>query len=134
MGSRGAYLKAGGFTEYNYKTIIRYNKVRYVVQTNGKPVKIPERSNSPRAVYVTLSKKGDIQSITFYRADRRLYKEIDFLHKHDGMSVHVHEIDPYATSFRTEEARLPTKKEWSKINSIKRFYTKHNVKELSKEK
>ncbi|MBR5032462.1 MAG: hypothetical protein IKX70_02180 [Treponema sp.] len=131
MGSRGSYLKSGGFTEYKYRTLIRYNKVRYVVQTDGKPVKIPERSNSPRSVYVTLSKRGDIQSITFYRTDRRLYKEIDFLHKHEGMGVHVHEIDPYATSFRTGNARPPTRKEQLKIDSIVRFYKKHKVKELA---
>lgn len=100
------------------------------MQTDGKPVKIPERSNSPRAVYVTLSKKGDIQSISFYRADRRLYKAIDFLHRHEGMDVHVHEIDPFSTSFRTGETRLPTKREQTKIDAVKRFYKKHSIKEL----
>lgn len=134
MGSRGAFIKAGGFKEYRYKTVIRYNNVRYVSQTDGKSVKIPERSNSPWVIYATLSRTGELQSISFYRGDRKLYKEIDFLHSHNGIKVHVHEIDPLSKSFRTGVTRLPTTREQSKIRQIQNFYNRHKVKELMYEK
>lgn len=133
MGSRGSFIKTGGFTAYNYKTLIRFNKVRFVVQTNGKPIKIPERSNSKNSVYVTLAKSGEIQSITFYNAKRSLYKEIDFLHPHNGMKPHVHEINPNAVSFRDGETHTLSKKEKLKVQRIQRFFEKHNVRDLAKE-
>lgn len=59
MGSRGSYIKAGGFTEYKYKTIMRYNNNRFVIlKDTTKSVKSPEMSNSKWAVYVTLAKRG----------------------------------------------------------------------------
>ena len=48
MGSRGQALKKGGFTAYNYKTLMRYNNTRFIVQKDfaKNNVKIPEMSNS----------------------------------------------------------------------------------------
>ncbi len=48
MGSRGQALKSGGFTEYRYHTIARYNNVRFIVQNNANEnFKLTEMSNSP---------------------------------------------------------------------------------------
>lgn len=46
MGSRGQALKSGGFTEYKYHTIARYNNVRFVVQNDNwnKHYKLTEMS------------------------------------------------------------------------------------------
>ena len=128
MGSRGASLKTGGFTEYNYKTIMRDGNVRFVIQKDSKSVKTPEMSNSKSAVYATLSKMGDIQSVTFYNSQRKLYRQIDFLHSHDGMKPHVHEIDTSSKNLRSGQTRDLKKSEKNKIEKIKRFYTKHNLK------
>lgn len=126
MGSRGAYLKTGGFTEYNYSTVIRYNNVRYIIQKDSKKnLKLPERSNSKWAVYAVISPKGDIQYVTYYDGSRRLYKEIDLRHFHGGIKPHVHDIDVTKLSLRTTEARKLKKKEATRLYKILKFYRKH---------
>ena len=133
MGSRGSYIKAGGFTEYKYKTIMRYNNNRFVILKDAtKSVKSPEMSNSKWAVYVTLAKSGDIRSVSFYNGSRRKYKQIDFLHEHDGISPHVHHIDPLSKDMRSGKTTALTSKEKTKVTSIFNFYKNHNLKELSK--
>ena len=66
MGSRGQALKTGGFTVYNYKTLMRYNNTRFVMQKDKsvQNVKLPEMSNSRWAVYATLGTDGAIKSIS----------------------------------------------------------------------
>ena len=83
MGSRGQAIKAGGFKEYHYHTIMRYNNVRFIVQNDGKSIKLPEMSNSRWAVYTTLGKNGKIKSVSFYNGSRKKFKEIDY-HDHKG--------------------------------------------------
>ena len=85
-------------------------------------------------MYATLSKYGDIQSISFYDGSRRLFKEIDLGHAHNGLKPHVHDVDPYAISFRTEDTRALNRKEQNRLNRIIRFYTKHDVKQMAKER
>jgi len=133
MGSRGSYIRAGGFKEYKYKTIMRYNNNRFLVLKDPKQsVKTPEMSNSKWAVYVTLAKSGDIQSISFYDGNRRKYKEIDFLHTHGGVAPHIHYIDPKSMDMRSGDWDKLTTKQKSKVRSIFSFYERHNLKELAK--
>lgn len=130
MGSRTSFLKGGGFRKYNYKTLIRYNKVRFIKQIDNKPVKIPERSNSKRSVYVLLGKSGRMQSITFYTASRKLYKQIDFTRPHHGILPHVHEIDTEAKDMRSGITRPLNVRERTKVERIIDFYNRHAVKVL----
>lgn len=128
MGSRGAFIKTGGFTEYNYSTVIRYNNVRYIVQNDrDRNLKLPERSNSKWAVYAVISNKGNVQYLNFYDGKRRLYKEIDLAHSHQGLKPHVHDVDVMRLSLRTNEARGLKKKELSKLNKVLSFYEKHKI-------
>lgn len=131
MGSRGQALKTGGFTVYNYKTLMRYNNTRFVMKKDKsvQNVKLPEMSNSRWAVYATLGTDGAIKSISFYNGNRRRYKDIDFSHYHDGMKPHVHIIDPNAKNMRSGTVRDLTAREKLRIASIKRFYMKHHLKE-----
>ena len=132
MGSRGQSIKGGGFTDYNYKTLMRYNNTRFVMlkDKSKKNVKLPEMSNSKWAVYAALGADGDIKSISFYNGSRRKYKEIDYSHFHNGMKPHVHIIDPNAKNMRSGIARALTDREKSRIATIERFYKKHHLKEL----
>ena len=135
MGSRGQALKSGGFKEYRYHTIARYNKVRFVVQNEGKRVKLPEMSNSRWAVYATLGTDGKLKSITFYNGSRKKYKEVD-MDDHKGLGTHVHTCNP-KTSLRVDSKippRKPTSYEMSRIQRIIDFYTRHNLRELGKRK
>jgi len=78
MGSRGQAIKAGGFKEYHYHTIMRYNNVRFIVQNDGKSIKLPEMSNSRWAVYTTLGKNGKIKSVSFYNGSRKNSRKLIF--------------------------------------------------------
>lgn len=131
MGSRGQFLKAGGFTVYNYKTLMRYNNIRFVIlkDKTRKNVKLPERSNSPRAVYATLGTDGEIKSISFFNGSRKKYKEIDLSHFHNGMKPHVHIIDPNSLNMRSGIVRELTSYEKKRVDSIISFYKKHHIKE-----
>ena len=130
MGSRGQALKSGGFTEYKYHTIARYNKVRYVVQNSDWNLhfKPTEMSNSPWAIYAGMNKEGILKTITFYNGSRKKYKEIDLDKPHHGISPHVHECDP-KTSLRIhgKEPRPLTAKERNKVEKIVEYFSKHNL-------
>lgn len=82
MGSRGQAVKTGGFTVHNYKTLMRYNNVRFVMlkDKSKRNAKLPEMQNSTWAVYATSGTDGEIKSISFYNGSRKKYKEIDFNH------------------------------------------------------
>ena len=128
MGSRGQAIKSGGFTVYNYKTLMRYNNTRFIMLKNKSSIKTPEMSNSKWAVYATLSKSGEIQAISFYNGSRRKYKEIDFLHAHNGLTPHSHAIDPKNIDMRKGKATKLTKREQNRVYTIMRFYKKHDLK------
>ena len=130
MGSRGQALRTGGFTSHNYKTLMRYNNVRFVMMKDKSKenVKLPEMSNSKWAVYATLGLDGEIKSISYYNGSRKKYKEIDFSHSHNGLKPHVHVIDPNAKNLRSGETRRLTTKENKSVYKIMRFYKKHNLK------
>ena len=131
MGSRGQALKTGGFTAYNYKTLMRFGNTRFVMQRDKTKsnVKLPEMSNSRWAVYATLGTDGEIKSVSFYNGNRRKYKEIDLSHFHDGKKPHVHIIDPNAENMRDGTARDLTVQEKSRIENIERFHREHSLKE-----
>lgn len=134
MGSRGAYLKGGGFKEYRYHTIMRYNNVRFVVQNEGSSIKLPEMSNSRWAVYATLGKNGEIKSVSFYNGSRKKYKEIDFKN-HKGMAPHVHAFDQ-KIGLRDDKRippRKPTAREMNRVQHIVDFYERHDLQSKSKE-
>lgn len=130
MGARGQALKTGGFKKYCYHTIMRYNNIRFVVQNEGKSIKLPEMSNSRWAVYVTLGKDGGIKSVSFYNGTRRRYKEIDLI-DHKGLGTHVHTCNP-KTSLRIDDKVAPrklTSYEVHRLNRIIDFYKKHSLRE-----
>ena len=130
MGSRGQALKSGGFTEYRYHTIARYNKVRFVVQNDNwiSHFKLTEMSNSPWAIYAGINGDGILKTITFYNGSRKKFKEIDLDKAHHGMLPHVHECDP-KTSMRIKgkEPRPLTTKEKNKVDKIVEYFNKHNL-------
>ncbi|MCR5124029.1 MAG: hypothetical protein K6B43_02415 [Treponema sp.] len=132
MGSRGQALETGGFTAYNYKTLIRIGNTRFVMQKeSGDSVKSPEMSNSPWAVYATISKSGELQSISFFNGGRKKYKEIDFLHAHKKLTPHTHIIDPNSLEMRSKkDYRTLTTREKNYVEKIKNFFTQNNVKDL----
>lgn len=129
MGSRGMAIESG-FVEYKYYTIMRDGKVRFIVQNEGRPVKLPEKSNSINVIYATLGYEGDLKSVTFFRG-RKKYKEIDIDHKHHGMQPHVHMCD-VKESIRDKSVpvRLMTTRERNRVQKIIDFYNANGLKEM----
>lgn len=135
MGSRGQALKSGGFTEYKYHTIARYNNVRFVVQNDNwnKHYKLTEMSNSPWAIYAEADSDGKLRTITFYNGSRKKFKEVDLDKPHKGLSPHIHECDPKTSlRFTGKEPRPLTEKEKNKVNKIIDFYNKHELSKYAK--
>lgn len=133
MGSRGQALKTGGFKEYRYHTIMRFNNIRFIVQNEGRSIKLPEVSNSKWAVYATLGKDGQIKTVSFYNGNRRKYKEVDII-DHKGLGTHVHTCNP-KTSLRIDDKVAPGKPTSYEINRITKiidFYERHDLKEKAK--
>lgn len=133
MGSRGNYVDGQGFSEYRYSTVYREGELRFVKLNDERmAVKTPEMSNSPGAVYATLSRRGDLQAISFYDSERRKYKEIDFLHYHDGLKPHVHDIDVDSISLRPAGGRALNDEEKAYVAHVYELYLK-NVKKKGDE-
>lgn len=134
MGARGQMLSSGGFSKYNYKTLITDGNIRYIMQIDTRvSAKIPAVSNSPDAVYVTLGSDGKIHAITFFNKDREKYLEIDCSHFHEGMKPHVHVIPPGAQNPRSGPTREMTGTEREKYERAVRFYKEHGIEQLYKD-
>ena len=130
MGSRGQVLRTGGFKEYRYHTISRFNNVRFVVQNEGKSIKLPEMSSSRWAVYTTLGKNGKIKSISFFNGSRKKFKEVDF-QEHNGLNPHVHAFNSKTGLRDNEQPRKLTAYEEKRIRRIIDFYKKHDLAEIA---
>lgn len=129
MGSRGMAIKGkkGGFKQYNYHTVLRINKFRFVMQNKSVTgrVKLPEMSNTPWAKYVTLNADGRLKSVTLFNGNRRKYLEIDFDKPHNKISPHAHDCNP-KTSIRNSEGRpLQGKRERDLAAKVIAMYKKH---------
>lgn len=72
-----------------------------------------------------ISNKGNVQYLNFYDGKRRLYKEIDLAHYHNGTKPHVHDVDVMKLSLRTNEARGLKKRELNQLRKILAFYENH---------
>ena len=115
MGSSGAasgidpYSGRGGTpTMYGseFKTLLVDGNVKFVTTRNPEEsVRTPKETRSPGRVYVVISEKGKVQSITKYDDNGKKAVQIDIWHSHGGLSPHVHDYDDHTT------ARPPTQDE-----------------------
>ena len=92
MGGRGS---STGISDKNkpygseYKTLLTYGNIKFVVSVNGNAT-APMETMTKRRVYVTLDYKGDLKFISYNGKGNIRCKQID-LHKfHNGVSPHVH--------------------------------------------
>lgn len=100
MGGRGAARKReyyrdrhGKFVKYGeeYTTLLQHGRIKFVTTTNkSDSVTSPRETRTQGRVYVTVSSKGKLKSITFYRKDGRKRIQIDLDHKHKGEIPHKH--------------------------------------------
>ena len=95
MGSRGAFINVDrgdfNFTEngQHYETIGQIEDIQILSMGSARNVKAPEYSHSANRVYVIM-KDGKIKHISFYDANHKQIKVIDFEHSHYGIKPHIH--------------------------------------------
>ena len=94
MGGRGAAREReyyrdrhGKFVKYGeeYTTLLQHGRIKFVTTANkSDSVTSPRETRTQGRVYVTVSSKGKLKSITFYSTDGRKRVQIDLDHKHKG--------------------------------------------------
>lgn len=118
MGSRGAFLRQGGFSKpLEYQEIGKIEGVKVLRYTLAKSQKLPERSNTADA-YIAYDQFGQPKQLCIF--EKRIpVMDIDFGHSHHhGLSkddFHVHE---HANGERSKVSRALTSAEqarWGKI-------------------
>ena len=117
MGSSGAasgidpYRGGNGIpTVYGseFKTLLVDGNIKFVTVRNpNEAVRTPKESRTPRRIYVVISEKGKVQSITKYDDKGKKAVQIDIWHSHGGLIPHVHDYDNHSTARPlTQEEKL----------------------------
>lgn len=92
MGSTGAFLETGGFTEQKWEEVGKrmYGiKVLKKVNKSERP-SLPPRSNTPGTAYILLDKNSNYNIFRQYGEDRKPLFDIEYgEHKHI-LSLHIH--------------------------------------------
>ncbi len=95
VGSTGAFLETGGFSEQGWEDT---GKKMYGIKVLEKVNKserssLPPRSNTPGTAYILLDEKGKFNIIRQYGEDRKPLFDIEYgEHKH-VLSLHIHRFD-----------------------------------------
>ena len=105
MGSSGAssgidpYKGRGGTpTVYGseFKTLLVDGNIKFVTTRNpNDSVRTPKETRTPRRIYVVISEKGKVQSITKYDDKGKKSVQIDIWHPHGGLTPHAHDYDDH---------------------------------------
>lgn len=115
MGGRGAFLKSGGFTEYQYETINTIDGIKVLRFKNGNQ-KLPEFSNTSDKYFGINSNERIIQ-LRIY--DSRIASiDFDWGHSHGGSGInHVH-FHEWVDGVRQSEAKPMTKAQIRKYGAL----------------
>ena len=112
MGSRGAFLPHGGFSEpLKYQEIGKIEGVKVLRDPTAKKQSLPQRANTSSA-YAGVDSRGVVKQLRVFEK-RFPIIDIDFGHSHHhGLSqddFHVHE---YLNGERSNVSRALTSAEW----------------------
>ena len=118
MGSRGAFLPQGGFSEpLKYQEIGKIEGVKVLRFTLTGSQKLPERANTADA-YIGVDKRGNVKQLRVFEK-RFPALDIDFGHSHHhGLArddFHVHE---YLNGNRNAVSRALTSAEWARWRPV----------------
>lgn len=124
MGGRGSssgVSSSGKPYGSEYKSLLTYGNIKYVVAREGAP-KAPMETMTNNRVYVTLDKNGNPKYISYYDKDNKRRKQIDLDRPHKGMSPHTHHGYEHNENDSPKGAANPTTKEKSLINLINKVW------------
>lgn len=113
MGSRGAFLSQGGFSEpLKYQEIGKIEGVKILEKKNSASNNLPERANTA-AAYIAYDQNGRPKQLRVFEK-RFPVLDIDFSHSHHHSlakdDFHVHE---YLDGARCNVSRALTSAEWA---------------------
>ncbi len=90
MGSRGSFLKTGGFTKYEWNEVGKIAGIKIIEPTNKKKKpNLPGYSNTPGTAYI-LMKNGVFNQYRQYGEDRKPLFDIDFSMHGGKITLHMH--------------------------------------------
>lgn len=91
MGSRGTFLKSGGFTGgAKWEMVDHVGGIKVLLPIGKTSRNLPERSNTPGTAYLLYRKDGVFDQLRVFGADRVPLFDIDY-GVHDGKKfLHVH--------------------------------------------
>ncbi len=92
MGSTGAFLETGGFSEQGWEDT---GKKMYGIKVLEKINKserssLPPRSNTPGIAYIRLNKDGSFRQYRQYGEDRKPLFDIEYHGHRHVLSLHIH--------------------------------------------
>ena len=92
MGSRGSFLKSGGFsTPAKWHTVDFVDGIKVLEPKDPKAsISLPERSNTPGTAYLSYRKSGVFDQLRVFGEDRIPQFDIDYGRHQGKLSLHVH--------------------------------------------
>lgn len=127
MGGRGASSGVSKKKKYGteYRTVHEFENIKFVVNTEG-AVTAPMETMTKGRVYVTIDeKKNRPKHITYYDAENKRVKQIDFYPQHNGMLIHTHHGYFHNENDGENGAELPTKEEKIMIERVNKIWYDH---------
>ena len=97
MGSRGTYIKEGGFTEQQWHSTGLLHGVKVLQRKDpSSRVGLPGLSNTPGTTYIAINQEGKFHQLRQYNDDRTPKFDIDYgidtpLTGKSRRAIHVHE-------------------------------------------
>ena len=91
MGSSGAFLDSGGFSEYKWEEEGTFHGIKILVKKNAnKKPSLPFYSNTPGTGYLLLNGKGVFKQFRQFGENRKPIYDLEYNeHKHK-LSLHLH--------------------------------------------
>ena len=92
LGSRGSFLKGGGFSSpARWHTVDYVDGVKVLAPKDQKAsMNLPERSNTPGTSYLSYRKNGDFDQLRVFGSDRIPKFDIDYGTHNGKKSLHTH--------------------------------------------
>lgn len=92
LGSRGSFLKGGGFSSpAKWHTVDYVDGVKVLAPKDRKAsISLPERSNTPGTAYVSYRKDGTFSQYIVFDADRMPVYRIDYGMHNGNKFLHIH--------------------------------------------
>ena len=129
MGGRGASsgisLKGHKYGN-DYKTLLRDGNVKFVRKESKNSETLMETMTKNR-VYAQVNNRNNVSAIIYFDEKNKRSKQIDLLHKHNGVVPHVHHGYLHNEGDSSKGASNLTTKEKKLVDRIlKKWYNKNN--------